>query len=259
MIAFATLFSSSRGNSVFVSSGKTSVLVDAGCALCHLEKAMAEIGEKMEDLSALLITHEHQDHIKSAGSLSRRYDLPIYAAPKLWEKYRGFGHISERNQRRYEYGMTIGDLSFDFFKTFHDAIQPVGLIVRSGGTKLGICTDTGIVTPKMIEMLANADGLVFESNHDREMLRTGRYAPSLKARIAGSRGHLSNEDAAGALKQIVGPATREILLAHLSEENNRPELAFESALTGLKELGRADSVRLAVAPPGHASNIIKLP
>ncbi|MGN0962309.1 MAG: MBL fold metallo-hydrolase [Clostridia bacterium] len=258
MISFATLFSSSKGNSVFVSSGKTKILVDAGMAACHIEKAMAQIGESMKDIAALLITHEHQDHIKSAGSLSRRYDIPIYATPKLWETYRGFGNITERNQRKYEYGMTIGDLSFDFFKTFHDAVQPVGLIITSGGTKLGICTDTGKVTPKMIRMLQNADGLVFESNHDPQMLRCSRYAPALKARIAGECGHLSNEDAVKALKQIIGPATKEIVLAHLSEENNRPELAMAAASDGLRDFGVNDTIRLTVAPPDHTSTIIKL-
>lgn len=258
MISFATLFSSSKGNSVFVSSGKTKVLVDAGMAACHIENEMKKIGESMKDIAALLITHEHQDHIKSAGSLSRRYDIPIYAAPKLWECYHGFGNISERNQRKYDYGMTIGDLTFDFFKTFHDAIQPVGLIITNGSQKLGICTDTGIVTPKMIGMLKNADGLVFESNHDPMLLRNSCYAPALKARIAGNCGHLSNEAAVEALKQIIGPATKEIVLAHLSEENNRPEIAYQRAFDGLREYGVGDTIRLSVAPPDHTSNIIKL-
>lgn len=259
MISFATLFSSSKGNSVFVSSGKTKVLVDAGVAACHIEHALSAIGESMTDINAILITHEHQDHIKSAGSLSRRYDIPIYATPKIWENYHGFGNITERNQRKYDYGMTIGDLSLDFFKTFHDAIQPVGLVITSGNTKLGICTDTGKVTPKMIGMLQNADGLIFESNHDPEMLRHSRYAPSLKARIAGENGHLSNEDAVCALRKIIGPATKEIVLAHLSEENNRPELAYETALNGLRDRGVNETIRLTVAQPNHTSNIINLP
>ena len=131
MISFATLFSSSKGNSVFVSSGKTKILVDAGMAACHIEKAMAQIGESMKDIAALLITHEHQDHIKSAGSLSRRYDIPIYATPKLWETYHGFGNITERNQRKYEYGMTIGDLSFDFFKQ----ITPITVLPKLNAVK----------------------------------------------------------------------------------------------------------------------------
>lgn len=258
MISFATLFSSSRGNSVFVSSGKTKVLVDAGMAACRIEKAMEDIGESMRDIAALLITHEHIDHVKSAGSLSRRYDIPIYATPKLWENYHGFGNISERNQRKYDYGMTIGDLTFDFFKTFHDAIQPVGLIITNGEHKLGICTDTGIVTPKMISMLKNADGLVFESNHDPILLKNSRYAPALKARIAGNCGHLSNEAAVEALKQIIGPATKEIVLAHLSEENNRPEIAYQKAFDGLRDLGVGDTIHLSVAPPDHTSSILKL-
>lgn len=258
MISFATLFSSSKGNSIFVSSGKTKILVDVGMAACHIERALTQIGESITDIAALLITHEHQDHIKSAGSLSRRYDIPIYATPKLWETYHRFGNITEENQRKYEYGMTIGDFSFDFFKTFHDAVQPVGMIISAGETRLGICTDTGKVTPKMIQMLRNADGLVFESNHDPQMLHHSRYAPSLKARIAGEHGHLSNEEAVDALKQIIGPATKEIVLAHLSEENNRPELALSTAVNGLGDFGVNDTIHLTVAPPDHTSTIIKL-
>ena len=259
MISFASLFSSSKGNSIFVSSGKTKILIDAGIPLCQLEEALANIGEDPAEISALLITHEHMDHSKCAGSFSRRYDVPIYAAPKLWEKFHGFGNISERNQRKYDYGMTIGDFSFDFFKTFHDAIQPIGLIITAGETKLGICTDTGVVTPRIIEMLTNVDALIFESNHDPIMLRKSRYAPALKARIAGKNGHLANDDAVKALKQIIGPATKEILLAHLSEENNKPELAYDHVLEGLKEIGMAESVSLRVAPARHTSNIITIP
>lgn len=258
MISFATLFSSSKGNSIFVSSGKTKILIDAGMAACHIENAMENIGESLTEISALLITHEHQDHIKSAGSLSRRYDIPIYATPKLWETYHGFGNITQRNQRQYEYGMTIGDFSFDFFKTFHDAVQPIGLVITNHNTKLGICTDTGKVTAKMIDYLKNANGLVFEFNHDPHMLKQSCYAPALKARIAGARGHLSNEDAVEALKKIIGPATKEIVLAHLSEENNRPELAYEAAAAELSEFGINSTICLHVAPPHHTSEIIRI-
>jgi phosphoribosyl 1,2-cyclic phosphodiesterase len=258
MISFATLFSSSKGNSIFVSSEKTKILVDAGMAACHIENELENIGESMSGISAILITHEHQDHIKSAGSLSRRYNIPIFATPKLWETYRGFGNIIKGNQRKYEYGMTIGDLSFDFFKTFHDAVQPIGLVITNEKTKLGICTDTGKVTQKMIDYLKNADGLVFEFNHDPEMLRQSRYTPKLKARIAGMNGHLSNEDAVEALKKIIGPATKEIILAHLSEENNRPELAYEVATERLCNFGINETICLHVAPPHHTSKIIKI-
>lgn len=258
MISFATLFSSSKGNSIFVSSPNTKILVDAGMSARHIEKALSDIGESMQNIEAVLITHEHQDHIKSAGILSRRYDIPIYATPKIWETYQGFGDISAKNRKEYTYGMTIGELSFDFFKTFHDAVQPVGLIITHEKSKLGICTDTGIVTAKMAGMLYNSTGLIFESNHDLKMLQASRYAPSLKARIAGERGHLSNEDAVEALKQIIGPETKEILLAHLSEENNDPDLALQISSEGLKDFGVHDKFRLRVAPPHHTSEIIIL-
>lgn len=256
MLTAATLFSNSKGNSVFISSGKTKILVDAGVAACRIEAALADLGESMSDVAAILVTHEHIDHARSAGSLSRRYDIPIYAAPKVWQEYNGFGNIKSKNQVEYKYGMTIGDLNLDFFKTYHDAIQPVGLIVSCGAKKLGICTDTGIFTPTMEQMLKGADALIFEANHDVEMLRRGSYPQSTKKRILGERGHLSNVDAALALSRIITENTRYITLAHLSEENNKPDLAYATVCHQLEQCGLSSGLDIQVAPAGHTSKLM---
>lgn len=253
MLSAATLFSNSKGNVAFVASDTTKVLIDAGVACCHIKKALADIGESIEEISGILITHEHIDHIRSAGSLSRKYDIPIYATPKVWEKYQGFGNIKPKNMAEYEYGMTIGDLSFDFFKTYHDAVQPLGIVVRWEEKKLGICTDTGIFTPRMEKMLKGADALIFEANHDVEMLFRGRYPQSTKERILGRYGHLSNEDAAEALAKIVTKNTQYVTLAHLSEENNTPKLAYETVFKKLEAVGYSNSLELQVAPACHTS------
>lgn len=253
MLSGVTLFSNSKGNCILVTSDTTKVLVDAGVACCHIKTAMEKLGENIEEVSAILITHEHIDHIRSAGSLSRKYDIPVYATPKVWKTYRGFGNIKEKNKAEYDYGMTIGDLTFDFFKTYHDAVQPVGIVVSCGDKKLGICTDTGIFTPQMEAMLYGANALIFEANHDVEMLLDGSYPPKTKERILGRLGHLSNEDAAEALTRIVTDETQYITLAHLSEENNTPNLAYETVLARLEAAGIAASLELQVAPPCHTS------
>lgn len=256
MLTAATLFSNSKGNCTFISSDTTKILVDAGVAACKIEKAMANLGESMEDIQAIMITHEHIDHVRSAGSLSRRYNIPIYATPKVWQEYTGFGNIRRENQVQYEYGMTIGDLSFDFFKTYHDAVQPLGIVVMCGDKKVGICTDTGVFTPTMAKKLHGANALIFEANHDVDLLWKGRYPQSTKKRILGQFGHLSNVDAGKALAKIITKDTQYVTLAHLSEENNRPDLAFETVRNILQKQHLLDNLELQVAPPYHTSNLM---
>lgn len=258
MLTAATLFSSSKGNCTFISSDTTKILIDAGVAACKIEQALADLGESIAEIQAIMVTHEHSDHIRSAGILSRRYNIPIYATPKVWQEYPGFGNIRWENQVQYDYGMTIGDLSFDFFKTYHDAVQPLGIVVKHGDKKVGICTDTGIFTPTMEKMLHGTNALIFEANHDTDMLWHGKYPPHTKQRIAGQFGHLSNVDAGNALSKIVTSDTRYITLAHLSEENNRPELAFETVREILRSSVPLDRIKMQVAPPYHTSNLMIL-
>lgn len=256
MLTAATLFSNSKGNCTYIASENTKILIDAGAAACKIEQALTDLNVSANEIDAILITHEHIDHVRSAGSLSRRYDIPIYATYKVWQEYTGFGNIRRKNQVQYEYGMTIGDLSFDFFKTYHDAVQPLGIVVICGDKKIGICTDTGIFTPTMAEKLYGANALIFEANHDLDLLWKGRYPQSTKKRIAGQFGHLSNTEAGKALAQIVTNNTQYIALAHLSEENNRPELALQTVRELLRAQNLAAEPDLQVAPPYHTSKLM---
>ncbi|MDO4541577.1 MAG: MBL fold metallo-hydrolase [Bacillota bacterium] len=256
MLTAATLFSNSKGNSVFVASGKTKILIDAGVSACHIERALANMGESIGDIAAILITHEHIDHVRSAGTLSRRYDIPICAAPKVWEEYSGFGNIKLKNQVQYEYGMAIGDLELDFFKTYHDAIQPLGITVTNGKHKLGVCTDTGKITDTMVKALRDSEVLVFEANHDPEMLRRSSYPAKTKRRISSEWGHLSNADSGQALVRIITDKTRCIALAHLSDENNDPQLAYATVMAALEDEGVDKMPKIQVAPAGHTSKVM---
>ena len=258
MFGFCSLFSSSKGNCGLIRTEKTQLLIDAGMAVCHIERKLEEIGTNPEEINGILITHEHGDHVRGAGAMSRRYDIPIYAAPKLWQEFSGFGHIKSKNQVIYEYGMQIGDLELDFFKTQHDAMQPLGLLFYYKGKKLGFCTDTGCITQGMVKALDGADALVFEANHDPKMLKEGVYPAYLKARIGGKNGHLSNHDSGTALTKIINDSTRHVLLAHLSEENNRPDLALKTVASILAEAGVKDEITVEIAPAYQTSNWINL-
>ena len=257
MIAFATLFSSSRGNSVFVTDNSNSILVDAGMPMYRIKEQLEALGYDAGSPDAIFITHEHSDHVKSAGSLSRKYNIPVYTTKQTALAAENCLGRMDQRLKSYDYGMTIGDFRFDFFKIYHDAVQPVGLVVENKGVRLGICTDTGIFTPGMAKILKNCDAYVFESNHDLDMLWKGSYDYALKQRIAGKCGHLSNDAAAEALASVIGPATKEIVLAHLSEENNTPELAYNTSCEMLRRQGRED-IHLQVAPADRAIDLITL-
>lgn len=254
----ATLFSGSSGNCIYVGTEKTKVLVDAGFSGKRIVQALEDINIDIKEIQALMVTHEHIDHIKGLGVLSRRYDIPIYASPKTWQELTCIGEIAEHNKREYEYGLEIGDLKVEFFKTCHDAVQPVGMVFYHQDGQVGIATDTGCITSGMKKILSGAQAIVFEANHDEQMLVNGPYPFHLKKRIAGDRGHLSNRAAGEALKEIITGNTRHVLLAHLSEVNNTPHMAFQEVAAALDEEHMLDSVKLTVAPRFQAHQIIKI-
>ena len=227
---FATIVSGSSGNCIYIEGGATHILVDAGLTIKALKAACAGFGCTPCDLSALLITHEHNDHISGAERICRHFGLPLWASRSTWEKLPFASCFSEADRHMFEYGMTIGELKLDFFRLSHDSVQPVGIIVEHEGKRLAIATDTGCVTPSMRQTLPDCDGYVFEANHDLDMLKRGPYSYSLKRRVMSERGHLSNAQTALALSELVGPHTRHVILAHLSETNNTPELAMQQVM-----------------------------
>ncbi|ATW26192.1 hypothetical protein DCMF_16720 [Candidatus Formimonas warabiya] len=254
----ATLFSGSSGNCIYVGTESTKVLVDAGHSGKRIVQALSELHIDIKEIQALLVTHEHIDHIKGLGVLSRRYHIPIYASPKTWTELACIGEVDEQNKREYDYGMEIGDLKLEFFKTCHDAVQPVGIAFFHQDGEIGIATDTGCVTAGMKKVLAGANALIFEANHDEQMLKNGPYPYPLKKRIAGDRGHLSNRTAGEALTELITGDTRQVVLAHLSEVNNTPQIAFNSVAETLRETGILDAVDLTVAPRYAAHPLIKI-
>lgn len=248
---FFTLASSSSGNCAFAKSGDTAILIDAGISAAKIEQTLAEQGESPDKIAAILLTHEHTDHIAGAARLAARYGIPVYASPKTWSALPFADELPPSLKREFTYDMQVGGFSFDFCKTSHDAVQPVGLVLQAEGKRLGYVTDTGTVTRGMLYSLRNLDALVLEANHDRQMLMQGPYAPFLKRRVAGLSGHLANSQAAELLARLLQDRLCPVMLAHLSETNNTPQVAYQTVAAALQRLSAQTEEWLSVAP-AHA-------
>ncbi len=225
MIRFASLGSGSRGNALVVEAGATRVLLDCGFGPRELEPRLARLGLSHADIDAVVITHEHSDHIGGVGRCAIRFGWPVYltygtsVAGLMAEKEICVELIDGRNQ------FSIGDLQLFPFPVPHDAREPVQYAFSDGAVKLGVLTDVGESTPHIVDMLSGCAALVLECNHDGQMLANGRYPGFLKQRIAGRLGHLANDAAAALLGQLDVSNLQHLIAAHLSEKNNTPQLA----------------------------------
>ncbi|KJR98442.1 MAG: beta-lactamase [Desulfobulbaceae bacterium BRH_c16a] len=235
---FSILGSGSRGNSVFIESGKTAILIDAGFSGKEIQARLRSIGRDLSDIRALCITHEHNDHICGAGVLSRRCGIPTYANPGTFSNGdKRFGKLKVRKEFDSGDILQIDDLQVRSFRISHDTADPVGFVISDGKASVGYCTDTGQVSHLMATRLAGCNGLILEFNHNLDMLKNGPYPLPLQQRVRSSQGHLCNEDAAEFLAQLVSDHLRFVVLAHLSETNNTPDLARNAALQSVADWG----------------------
>ncbi len=252
---FSPLRSGSSGNTLLVQAGETRLLVDAGLSRKAVVECLAECGVPPETLGAILITHEHSDHIKGVGLLSEKYDLPVYATPGTWRAmldFPGISRIAEHNRRMFSagQGFCVQDIAVESFPIPHDAAEPVGYSLLHGGRKLCIATDLGRIESGWMQCLCGADLLLLEANYDPDLLQSHpTYPPYLKARIRGKRGHLSNGDCAEVLIRLYETGLRYAILGHMSAETNRPSLAYETVCGKLLDAGiRPDEdIRIAMA------------
>ena len=230
------LASGSKGNCLLVEGSSGDLLVDAGISAKETFRRLASAGKGPERIRAILVTHEHGDHISGVDVLSRRLNAPVFATEGTLNNFLEFRRMSTGSITvaacRYHEGFSVGDFTIEAFATSHDSAEPCGFILRENGITLGVCTDTGLITAKMMESLHRCDGLVLESNHCPMMLKEGPYPEYLKRRIRSARGHLSNAGAAECLSQL-GRDVPVVVLAHLSEVNNTPGKAIASARNGL--------------------------
>lgn len=237
---FSVLASGSSGNAIFIENDEYTFLVDAGFSGKKLESLLAGIGRTMDQLDGIFVTHEHSDHIKGLGVVARKYGMPIYANEKTWKAMEGLiGNVplDQRFQFDMETVQSFGSLDVESFAVSHDAADPMFYTFHENGRKLAIITDTGYVSDRMKGMIRGADAFVFESNHDVSMLQMGRYPWSVKRRILSDVGHVSNEDAAVAMSEVVEEKETRIYLSHLSKDNNMKDLARMSVTQTLETCG----------------------
>lgn len=238
MVTFVSLISGSSGNATYISDGKTHLLTDCGMSGTKLKEALAAIDVMPESIDALLLTHEHIDHTKGAGVISRRYNIPIYATEGT---HAGFdaGKIADENIKFISPNedFEIGSIGIKPFSIPHDANAPVGYSFFIGTAKYSLATDIGRMSKDVIDSIIGSKKILLESNHDVEMLKCGPYPYPLKRRILGELGHLSNETAAKTALHLVQNGTQSIMLGHLSIENNRPEIAMLETYNLLTQSG----------------------
>lgn len=229
-LRFAFLGSGSRGNGLLVQAGDTRLLVDCGFSVSEAERRLQRLGTDPADVTAILVTHEHGDHIGGVARLARRYGLSVWmtAGTRASGRCKGCGEVGVFSAHE---PFVIGDLEIQPYPVPHDAREPSQFVFTDGARRLGLLTDAGCITPHIEACLDRLDGLLLECNHDTELRRHGRYSPRLKHRVGGRFGHLSNAQAADLLARLDQSRLQHVVAAHLSEENNRPELAAD-ALAG---------------------------
>lgn len=261
---FCSLYSGSSGNSMFIASDKAKILIDAGLPGKKIDTALQEINQNPTEIDGIFITHEHSDHIKGVGVLSRKYNIPIYANADTWSAMESIiGKINEHNIKVIDKRSIteIGDLNIKAFNIPHDAAGPVGYTVRDKRKSISVATDFGTFTKEIYDNIKDSEVILLESNHDVNMLKFGPYPYILKRRILSEIGHLSNDDCGSAIVELVKfDANKKIILGHLSNTNNQPDLAYQTVLNVLNENGvrQEKDIMLTMANRHNPSGYIQI-
>lgn len=231
---FASLGSGSQGNALIVAAGSTKILVDCGFSVKNTLHRLARLGVDASEIDALLVTHEHGDHVAGVTRFASRFKVPVYATHGTQRviEQRASGDVTFCPIDAHV-PFCVGDISVVPYPVPHDAREPVQYVFDGGSSRFGVLTDVGYITPHVIEVLARCDALFLECNHDSQMLAESDYPPSLKRRIAGNFGHLENAQAGDLLREIDTSKLQHIIAAHLSEQNNRPQLAVAALASAL--------------------------
>ncbi len=233
---FVSLGSGSRGNATLIESRETRLLLDCGFTAREAEKRLAAAGVEPDSIDAILVTHEHQDHIRGVGVLARRYGIPVWLTHGTLNSGRLGGIPETRIIQGRQGSFEIGSISISPYPVPHDAREPVQFVFQSGRSRLGVLTDAGTITPHIVSMLESCTALLLECNHDSRMLANGPYPYQLQKRVGGKLGHLSNHQAARLVGMLDHPGLGHLVAAHLSEKNNTAELASEAILAGRPDM-----------------------
>lgn len=262
MLNFCSLYSGSTGNSLYIESSQSKILVDAGVSMKKITEALDSIHTNIEEIDAIIVTHEHGDHIKSIGSLSKKYNIPVYANEKTWNAMpKQAICVANENKRSFCVAkkFEIEDLIIEPFHIPHDAADPCGFNIYKDNKKISIATDLGHVDEKTTQYLKESSFVMLESNYDPEILKCCSYPYILKTRIAGPNGHLSNSLAGKTICSLIDTGLTSVMLGHLSKENNFPELAYKTVIEELNEQNYKEScISLNVASRIGPSNLIEV-
>lgn len=263
MLNFCSLYSGSSGNSLFVETPHTKLLVDAGVSSKKIEKALLDINIEPSSLDGILVTHEHIDHVQGLGTFSKKFNLPVFvnqetldAMPKQRDK------IESSNIKTFKLSdkFSIGDLDIKPFSIPHDAINPCGFNIWKDDKKISIATDIGHMTNDILKQLEESLFIMLEANYDPEVLRCSSYPFTLKSRIAGPSGHLSNEMAGKTISHLLNSGLKYAMLGHLSKESNFPELAYQTVIDEVVSTHsfHEDTIHLSVASRDSHSKLITI-
>ena len=263
MFKFCSLYSGSSGNSLLVETDNTKILVDAGVSCKKIETALNEMNISPNEIDAILVTHEHTDHVQGLGTFSKKFDLPVFvneetldAMPK--QKYK----ISEKNINIFKINnkFDINDLSIKAFEIPHDAANPCGFNIFNNDKKISIATDIGHISKNILKNLDGSTFILLESNYDPNVLKYSPYPFSLKNRIAGPKGHLSNLFAGKTISHLLNSGLKSAMLGHLSKHSNFPELAYKTVIDELNTNNKFDEnkIFISVANRDSPSNVINI-
>lgn len=258
MFKYCSLYSGSSGNSFFVQSDTTNIIIDVGVSLKKIVSALNELNINCENIDAILVTHDHIDHTKSIASLSNKYNIPVFANKKTWEAIPEIANkIPAENKKIFNISelFSIGDIKILPFHIPHDAADPCGFNLYNSNKKISIVTDIGHVSEEILDQLKNSSCIILESNYDPEILKCSSYPYLLKQRILSDNGHLSNVSAAKTLAKLYNFGLEKALLVHLSKENNFPELVYE---TLKNEASNCKNLSIDIAPRDNPTKFFEV-
>ena len=262
MARFVTLYSGSSGNATLIGDEDVSLLVDMGKSCRQTLESLVQIGEKPKNIRAILLTHEHSDHIGGLHTFLKKYKVPVFGAGATLE-YLTLNDLVPDNAHLIDintiHSLEIGGITVESFATSHDSAACLGYrFCFENGSSVALATDLGVVTDDVHKALCGSTVVALESNYDRLMLETGYYPRMLKRRIGSRLGHLSNDDCAAMAVEVAKSGTRQLVLMHLSEENNLPDLALTTCLARLEDCGLSASIKVSVAPRHSVGEVIEV-
>ena len=261
MFNFCNLYSGSSGNCSFVGTDSVNVLIDCGESQKKINTGLESIGKDLSQIDAIIVTHEHSDHVKTLGAISKKYNIPVYANQKTFDNMPDQTNlIDEKNKRVFNTDdhFEIGDLDIHPFHIPHDAAEPCGYNIFNSDKKVSVATDIGHMENNIIKRLEGSNFLLLESNYEPSILKYSRYPYYLKQRIAGPNGHLSNQEASDTIIKLISSDVNNIMLGHLSKENNFPDLAYKTVMEEIINNKINKELSLCVASRLKPSNVINL-